>query len=154
MLFIQFLLGCSASPDRGMVVLKKGDNIVLLKNLCHPENTKELFDKCDWRSLSKRQMAEHSEFLDKSVHLIVGNLNAPQKDNSEYEGAMSFCLNREGAIESIELTKPSGNKELDRAFEVALLKTAKLLLPQDNCVIEKLYFKPTKLYYDETDMVE
>ena len=52
------------------------------------------------------------------------------------------------------IQNPSGHEGLDNTFVQALIKTEKIPVPQEACLMNKLYYSGINLSYDERDMSE
>lgn len=105
-------------------------------------------------SLNRIEKQEFYEILQLGANAILENYVAPKKDGKKYHGEISILLDKEGYIDQVSFKKPSGNRELDMAMYNAVLKTPRLVMPEDPAIAYVMYIKPITLWYTEEDMAD
>jgi hypothetical protein len=118
---------------------------------CHTAEAGNRYDHCIWPDLKAKHKEPMNAFLRSSIDLITDNLEAPKKDGGVYIGIVSLCVDRNGQADNIYFNRPSRNTELDIAFAKAV-KNTKLMLPEDKCLQDKIYYSPLLLNFDQNDM--
>jgi hypothetical protein len=143
-LIIVLLIGCSSISS------KMGN-----KTFCHANDLSSRLPSCSWETLKGTGVKEaFDERMKNTVTKVLRHYKAPVKDGNKYTGEITFCTDREGVIDNIILTKPSGHTGMDDAFIRAVTKTVQVPIPSDKCLADKFYFARVRLNYDETDMAE
>ncbi len=122
---------------------------------CHEEDSTSRLPKCSWNYLKSTGKKEAFEKHFKSTaRKVLNYYQAPIKDGNKYSGEITFCTNRDGVIDNILLTRPSGHTGMDNAFIEAIRKTRQVPVPSDECLADKFYFSRVRFNYNETYMAE
>ena len=143
LLFVALMLGCATTS--------KNSN----DSFCHPYEDYKDSISCSIENLPSELKAQLNTTLTEGIHNILSKLNPPKYDGGKYKGEITICLNRDGVVEKAVVNEPSGHKALDSTFLDAVFATEKVIIvPQDDCSSDLLYFMPVVLNYDETDMAQ
>jgi len=124
------------------------------KQYCHTEESQTERIKCDWKDLNKVQKIALRSYLMDSFNKIEQHIEPPKYDGKEYNGKVSFCVDKSGLIDEIVLARPSGHMRLDNSIISALVKTKSITLPADPDMIKYQYFCKMHVYYDDRDMAK
>ncbi len=122
---------------------------------CHKEDVSSRLSWCTWEYLKgtdKKKTFE--EQFERSHKEILIYYQGPLKDGNKYSGEIAFCSDRDGVIDNIILTKPSGHKGMDEALMDAIRKAKKISVPNDECLADRFYFSRVRLNYSESYLAD
>jgi len=140
-LLVFLTLGCTTTSKKSDV------------KYCHSDSEYLKNKGCTIDELPSKLKKQLNVTLREGMRNIISNLNPPKYDGGKYNGEITMCLNRSGAVEKVVVNLPSGHKTLDSSFLDAIVTTNQIVkMPKTGCLADYLYFMLIELTYDETDM--